>query len=270
MVLIMGLAACLVAIPLSNLCANALARFVAELMNFNPPEVEYSLLPLVLQFGVGLLVPLAAAAGPVMSGARVSPARVLSEYGLQQTWRGTRLVDSILARIPKSPRDIYLAVRNPFRKRGRLALSLATLTFAGAVFMAVVSLRASLNNTLGEMLDFWGYDAWLVLDRHYPNSRLEYEALSTPGVSQAEAWGFTTARNVRADGTESADLYLMAPPAGSNMLNPPIIAGRALTAEDHKAVLITPGLLAKDPGLHLGGDIVIKIEGREETYADDG
>ena len=43
MVLLLGLIACLIAIPFSNLGANALAGFVAELINFDPPKVEYTL-----------------------------------------------------------------------------------------------------------------------------------------------------------------------------------------------------------------------------------
>jgi putative ABC transport system permease protein len=99
-----------------------------------------------------------------LSGTRVSPAKVLSEYGINQIWRGAGLVDSILSRFPKTTRDILLALRNPFRKRARLILSLVTLTFAGAIFMGIVNLQSSLNSALDLMLGFWNYDAWLVVD----------------------------------------------------------------------------------------------------------
>ncbi|MCJ7435365.1 MAG: FtsX-like permease family protein [Anaerolineales bacterium] len=266
MVLLLGLAACLIAIPFSILGANALAGFVAELINFNPPKVEYTLSALLLQFGVGLIVPLVAATPSIFSGTKVSPARVLSEYGINQVWRGAGMVDTILHRFPKLTRDILLAVRNPFRKRGRLILSLVTLTFAGAVFMGIINLQASLHDSLNDMFGFWGYDAWLVIDGHIPAERLVNEAKAFPDVAQAEAWGFTIARYVRPDGSESDNLYLLAPPAGTKLLNPPIVEGRALRPGDTDAILVTPGLLAKEPDIHLGSDIAIKIEGREQTY----
>jgi len=266
MVLILGLLACLPAIPLSVVGARALTAFVAGLINFDPPQVEFTLEALILQLGVGLLVPLLAAAPAILTGTRVSPARVLSEYGISQVWVGAGLLDSLLRRFPRLTRDILLALRNPFRKRGRLLLSLVTLTFAGAVFMAIVNLQASLNGALNQMLGFWRYDAWLIVDDYAPAGRLVNEAMSVPGVRHAEAWGFTIGRAIRPDGSESDNLYLLAPPAGTPLLDPPIIAGRGLQPGDSDAILVTPGLLANEPTLRLGGPITVKIEGREQTY----
>lgn len=266
MVLFLGLAACLVAIPFSVLGAGALASFVAELINFDPPRVEFTLQTLLLQFGVGLLVPLIAASPSIVGGTKVSPARVLSEYGINQVWAGAGLLDRLLRRFPQFTRDLLLALRNPFRKRGRLILSLITLTFAGAVFMAIVNLQSSLNGALNEMFEFWRYDAWLIVDGHVPAERLVDEAEAVPGVEQAEAWGFTVGRYVRPDGSESDNLYLMAPPAGTKLLDPPVIEGRSLKPGDTDAILVSPGLLANEPTLRLGGPMSVKIEGREQTY----
>ncbi len=266
MVLALGVAACLLAIPFSKLGANALARFVAELINFDPPEVQYTLPALLTQFGVGLIVPLIAAAPSILSGTKISPARVLSEYGINQVWRGAGVVDVILGRFPKFTRDILLALRNPFRKRGRLILSLVTLTFAGAVFMGIVNLQASLNDSLDQMLGFWNYDAWLVVDGHVPNDRLVNLARSVPGVGQAEAWGFTIARYVRPDDSESDNLYLLAPPAGTDLLDPPVVQGHDLQPGDIDSILVSPGLLAKEPTMRLGYPAIIKIDGYEQTY----
>ncbi len=266
MVLVLGLIACLIAVPFSYLGANALAAFVAGLLNFDPPRVVFTLQALLFQFGVGLLVPLLAAAPVILSGTQVSPAKVLSEYGISQVWGGAGLVDAILRRFPQLSRDLLLAFRNPFRKRGRLILSLVTLTFAGAVFMAIVNLQSSLNVALSEMFSFWRYDAWLIVDGYMPAGRLLDEAQAIPGVEQAEAWDFALGRYVRPDHSESSNLYLIAPPAGSQFLDPPIIAGRSLRAGDMDAVVISPGFLAVEPTLRLGGPMKIKIEGREQTY----
>ncbi len=266
MVLFLGLLACLIAIPLSILGADALAAFVAGLINFDPPQVAFRLETLLIQAGVGLLVPLLAATPAIINGTRVSPARVLSEYGINQVWAGAGLLDRVLRRFPRLTRDTLLALRNPFRKRGRLTLSLVTLTFAGAVFMAIINLQSALNTSLDEMLGFWGYDAWLIVDDYRPAERLVNEAKAIPGVREAEAWNFTIARYVRPDGSESDNLWLLAPPAGTDLLDPPIIAGRSLRPGDTNAILITPGLLANEPTLRLNGPMSVKIEGREQTY----
>lgn len=266
MVLLLGMLACAIAIPVSLVSANALAGFVAGLVNFDAPRVDYTLHALLLQFGVGLIVPLLTAAVPILNGTRVSPAQVLSEYGINQVWRGAGLMDTLLERIPTLTRDLLLALRNPFRKRGRLILSLVTLTFAGGTFMAIINLQASLNNSLDQMLGFWRYDAWLLLDGDYPGERLVNEARAVPGVGRAEAWFVSVGRYVRPDGSESANLYLLAPPAGSDMLEPAIIEGRALQPGDTNAIIVSPSLMQKEPDVHLGSEINVKIEGKEEFY----
>ena len=266
MVFILGLIACLIAIPLSVYGADALAAFAAEQINFDPPHIQFTWQALLFQLGVGLLVPLIAAGPTILSGTNVAPARVLSEYGISQVWNGAGILDRLLSRISTFTRDTLLALRNPFRKRGRLILSLITLTFAGAVFMAIVNLRSSLNTSLEEMFSFWRYDSWVIMDEYIPAERLLNEARTVPGVEGAEVWNFALARYVRPDGSESDNLYLIAPPAGSKFLDPPIIEGRALQPGDKDAVVVSPGFLAREPTLRLGGPMKIKIEGREQIY----
>jgi putative ABC transport system permease protein len=266
MVFILGLLACLIAIPLSIIGADALATFSAEQVNFDPPKIQFTLQALLFQLGVGILVPLFAATPTILNGTSITPARVLSEYGISQVWGGAGILDRLLTRFPTFTRDTLLALRNPFRKRGRLILSLITLTFAGAVFMAIVNLRGSLEHALNEMFEFWRYDAWIIVDDQIPADRLINEAKAIPGVTNAEAWGFTVARYVRPDDTESDNLYLLAPPAGTPLLDPPVIEGRRLHPGDTDAILVSPGLLANEPTLHLGGPMNVKIEGLEKTY----
>jgi putative ABC transport system permease protein len=266
MVFILGLAACIIAIPLSVYGADELAEFAAEQVNFDAPHIRFTWQALLFQLGVGLLVPLIAAAPTIINGTKVSPARVLSEYGISQVWGGAGMLDRVLNRFPAFTRDTLLALRNPFRKRGRLILSLITLTFAGAVFMAIVNLRSSLNASLSEMFSFWRYDSWVILDDYVPAERLMNEAKKVPGVEQAGVWNFALARYIRPDGSESNNLYLIAPPAGSQFLDPPIIEGRDLQPGDTDAAVVSPGFLAREPTLHLGGPMKIKIEGREQIY----
>jgi putative ABC transport system permease protein len=266
MVLVLGLTASLIAIPLSRMGANALTSFVAKLINFDAPQVGYNIQALLLQLGVALLVPLLAAAPSIFSGTRVSPARVLSEYGISQVWRGAGIMDFFLKRLPEISRDILLAVRNPFRKRARLILSLFTLTMAGAIFMAVVNLQNSLIVSLDQMLSFWHYDASLMFDEYYPNKRVTNKAEKIPGVSKTESWNFSFGRYVRPDGTESVNLYIMAPHIDTEMLELSIFQGRAISPEDHNAIVVAPALLQNEPDVELGDEITIKIDGREVQY----
>jgi putative ABC transport system permease protein len=116
------------------------------------------------------------------------------------------------------------------------------------------------------MFSFWNYDTWLIIDEYIPAERLLNEVKTVPGVEQAEVWNFSLARYVRPDNSESNNLYLLAPPAGTRFLDPPIIEGRGLQPGDTDAILVSPAFLASEPTLRVGGPIKIKIEGREKTY----
>ncbi len=133
--------------------------------------------------------------------------------------------------------------------------------------MGIVNLQASLNDSLDLMLGFWNYDAWLVLDGHVPAEKLVNVAQTVPGVEEAEAWGFAIGRYIRPDETESDNLYLMAPPAGTKLLDPP---DRRRSRHSNQAIPI-PFLSALDclptsRRFNLADPITIKIEGREQTY----
>jgi putative ABC transport system permease protein len=116
------------------------------------------------------------------------------------------------------------------------------------------------------MLAFWRYDDWLMLDDYYPKERLISKAEGIPGIGQTEAWNVSFGRYVRPDGSESANLYLMAAPSGTEMVEPSIIAGRALQPEDSNAILVAPALLQNEPTIQLGEQITLKIEGDEAEF----
>jgi len=115
MVFILGLLACIIAIPLSIVGADALAAFSAEQINFDPPKIQFTMQALLFQLGVGILVPLFAATPTILNGTSITPAKVLSEYGISQVWGGAGILDRILNRFPTFTRDTLLALRNPFR-----------------------------------------------------------------------------------------------------------------------------------------------------------
>jgi putative ABC transport system permease protein len=92
----------------------------------------------VIQVVVSLLVPPAAGLLPILSGSRTSVHKAISGGGLadQGTLRRS-LLDRALHRIRWLSRPLLISLRNTFRRKGRLALTLATLTLGGAVFMPV-------------------------------------------------------------------------------------------------------------------------------------
>jgi putative ABC transport system permease protein len=266
MVLILGLLASILGILPSVFAGQTLAGFLAELLNFNVNTHDYPYWVILLQLAVGLLVPLTVALFPILAGARVPPAQALSEYGRSQVSSQINLLDRFIRRFIRPSQTLVLALRNPFRRRSRLVLSLLTLTLAGASFIAILNLQLSLQQTIDNMLNFWQYDLWLQLDHTYPVDRLQFEATQVAGIQDAEGWNLEISRRIRPDKTESNTIMLFAVPDNSQMTKPRILSGRWLQAGDENKVVISSALLNAEPDLALDKNVVFKIDGKEKTF----
>jgi putative ABC transport system permease protein len=266
MVLIFGLLALVVAIPLAAIVAYGITRYLASLINFDFSGFRIPMQVVALEIAVGLLVPLGAALLPVVSGVRVTVREALSFYGVGGGQFGRSRVDRMLQRIRGLSRPVLLSMRNTVRRKVRLLLTLATLALGGAIFIAVFSVRASLLTTLDQSTTYLNYDIRVDFDGAYDAQAIEQEAMAVPGVTAAEYWGGGNASRVRPDGSESSSFELNAPPGGTSMLRPVLVEGRWLRPDDRRAIVLDTDVLANEPDIRVGDEIVLDIERRETTW----
>ncbi|MCP4543191.1 MAG: ABC transporter permease [Chloroflexi bacterium] len=274
MVIIYGLIALAIAVPLSITGSRELCHFMAAMFNFDLATLQVPRHAVVIQVVVGLLVPVLASLYPFLANLRVTAAEAMSVYRMSRGRFGVGLIDRLIAgsnlwfarRILMRP--WLLSLRNTFRSKGRLVLTLITLTLAGATFVSVFSVRDSLLSTLDDMLTLWSnFDAVVSLKRPYRIEKIEREAQRVPGVTQTDTWAQLPARRVRPNGDESGTIYLFAPRADSGLVSSPVIVqGRWLLPEDDNAVVLSTLMLKEEGDIALGDEIVLKIEGREKPY----
>ena len=81
-----------------------------------------------------------------------------------------------------------LSLRNAFRRKGRLSLTLFTLVLAGAVFISVFNLWASFYKVIDELSGYYLADVIVNFNRLYRLDQLTPLAESVPGVEGAEGW----------------------------------------------------------------------------------
>ncbi len=266
MVMAFGLLSLACAVPAGALGAQAFSNFVANVLNFSITSLGIPMQVLTIQIAVGLMVPLAAALFPIIAGARMTVREAISTYGLGKGRFGTGLIDRLLGRVRGLSRPVLLSLRNTFRRKLRLTLTLITLILASAIFITVLSLRDSLLVTFDEALRYFNFDVELIFSRPYRIDQLEREALKVPGVKQAETWGSNSTRRVRPDGTESDTINLLAPPANTRMVQPTVIEGRWLLPDDENAVVVNSDMTRNDPDVKVGDELVLKIGGRETSW----
>jgi putative ABC transport system permease protein len=266
MVLIFGVLSLAIAIPLAAIVSYAITRYLAGLINFDFVGFRIPLQVVALEIAVGLLVPLAAALYPVVSGVRVTVRDALNFYGVGSSQFGQGRVDRMLQRMRGPSRPVLLSMRNTIRRKARLVLTLATLALGGAIFIAVFSVRASLLTTLDQSTAYLNYDIRANLDGTYDEQAVEREAMGVPGVAEAESWGSSNARRVRPDGQEGSSFELSAPPAATRLLRPTILQGRWLRPEDERAIVLDSDVLRSEPDLRVGDEIVLEIDRQETTW----
>jgi putative ABC transport system permease protein len=265
-VLLYSLAALAVAVPLTVAVAGGLASFLGTFINVDFPRWSLPPTVLLVQIGVGVLTPLLAALAPVIRGAGITVREAVTDYGTnaQQVREGwlTRLLNSLRS----LPRPVQLSLRNTFRRRGRLALTLITLVLGGMLFMTVGSVRSSLDGLIESSLDYFQFDIQIQFERPYRTARVEQVARSLPGVDIVEGWLGAQALTVRADGSDGDTLTLTALPANSAMVNPKLTAGRWLRSDDQAAIVVSQNVLASEPELTVGDTLTLEIGEKEYAW----
>lgn len=258
-----GFLSCLLAVPLAIASAHVLGGWLLDMINIVNGPVQVVPFAVGLQLVVALTLPVIAALVPVARGASISAHQAISSYGLGAGF-GRTGIDRMVARIRRLPRPLALSLRNTFRRKGRVALTLLTLTLAGVMFIMVMSVRASLHSTLDSLINELGLDVWVVFDAPQRRARLVEIAESVPGVTLAEVWEQEAASIAVARG-EQQEISLLGVPPDSGVFNPSILQGRGFVPGDGRVILLN-SKIAEDEGIRVGDEVQLSIDGVESAW----
>jgi putative ABC transport system permease protein len=262
-----------IAVPLGIVGSRGLSQLMAAYFNFDLIDLSIPPQAILLQIAVGLMLPILASLPPFIANLRVTAAEAMSSYRIGKGRFGAGGLDRLLsgANLWFARRVLFrpmlLSLRNIFRRKGRLTLTLITLTLAGATFIGVVSVSATLNRTIDDLMKNYNFDSAIFFDRPYRLAKIRGEAQQVPGVVQADVYGLTPARRIRPDGSEGQTIYLLNFNISSGMIPGPAIAqGRWLLPEDENAVVVDAIMLKEEPDIKLGEEIVLRIDGRDRPF----
>ena len=264
LILSFGLIALIVAIPISNRAAESIGLGMAEYLGFYIRPYQGYTATLIQQIIVALLVPLLAALWPVYNSVRITVQEALTDYGIRGGAKPSR--KSVRRINLLFPRPMRLSLRNAFRRKGRLTLTLFTLVLAGAVFISVFNLRASFYKVIDELSGYYLADVIVIFNRLYRLEQIAPIAESVPGVEGAEGWLETPGTLVRDNNKTETQIYLVAPPSTSTLIKPIVIAGRKIQKGDENAIAVSNYLVQMFPDLKVGDWLTIKINDRETKW----
>jgi putative ABC transport system permease protein len=279
LILIFGLLALLIAVPLGGQGAYGLALFIADQMSFSLLGYRIVPLALIIQIVIAVVIPIGAGLLPVWNGTRITVMRALSgdlarEEKLEAAPSRVSVQDRVMLKVNHElikrgihiPRPLLISLRNTFRRRGRLMLTLFTLTMGGAIFIAVFNVRTTLHDYIGSIGNYFLADVTLEFDRPYRLNEVAQVAAQIPGVIYAEGWAFANAELINPDGTVGDNLIILAPPAESTLVNPIMLEGGWIDPSAKKAITISESAKDAFPNLRSGSTIRMKVNGKEDDW----
>ncbi len=259
-----GTIAFLISVPLASYLGGLQLEGMATWLNFNVGAFTIFPETVLLQAIVAFLIPVLAAVFPMWNTVRITVREALSDYGLGSGAGAQAKKQTKDSRFLSRP--VRISIRNTFRRKIRLVLTLSTLVLAGAIFVAVMNLFGTFDQTMRDVEKYFLADINISFDRAYRYEKVAGIVKSVPGIERVEGWMMFGGEIISADETTANELTLVAPPADSTLIEPLLSSGRWLMPGDENAVVIGNHLLSVRPELKVGDTIKLDIFDRESEW----
>lgn len=258
LILIYSLIALALAIPASMGAAELCRRFLGAQINFANIRSGIVWESVALQAVLGLIVPQVAGAIPVSRGARVSIQKAMGgmrDAGGGENDRLTRGLTRLFSR------PTALSMRNTFRNKKRLLLTLFTLSLGGAIFIGSFNVNVAIDEHVAVIARYVQADLDVVTDRPYRLDRIQNVLASVPEIDYIEGWGFGTATYIYEDGSDGPSVSIFAPPDGSELITPNVKEGRWFEPGEKNAIALSERFSYAYPDMKPGDKITIEVSG---------
>ena len=264
LILAFGIIALLIAVPLGIIAGNGLAESLSSQLNIKIQGFRVIPEIVILQVLGALLIPLIAGIVPVNHGAKTTVRRAISDTGAGAGQSTANWLTHLGEWLRWLSRPVLLSIRNTFRRKGRLALTLFTLIMAGAIFIAVFNVQASLYGFLDQLGRHFIADVMVSFERPYRIAKVQQTLYELPFVEKVEGWTATTAEIMNPDGSVARNLTIIAPPADTPLIEPEIMAGRWILPGETQTVAVGDAIYDVFPDLQPGDTIALKVQGDKE------
>jgi putative ABC transport system permease protein len=268
---LLGAVAVALALPVGIAGARGLAGMSANMLNLTVASEAIPWWVFAVQATAGVLVPLLVAAVPIRRGSSVTVREAMDQHGVGQPAPRSRWL-SWVGTLARMSRTESLALRNAFRRRARLVLTLALLAAGGSMFMTALNVSRGWERIIDRVYENRSYDVEIRLTA--PATVAE-RLREVEGVRTVEAWGYSRAALWRPghvdvvrtypDGSHGS-LAIMGPPAGTDLVRFPLLSGRWLLPGDTDAMVLNHLALGQTPGTKVGDQITLSIAGRPTNW----
>jgi putative ABC transport system permease protein len=265
LILAFGVAAFLLAAPLTSWVSFQLMDFLVYQLNFN--LLGFRIVPVVViaQALIAIIVPQLAAFMPIWRGSRLSVQEALS--GVRQGATKSRQAGRQgILRFKLVSRPLLISLRNTFRSKGRMALTLVTLSLGGALFISTFNVQLSMANYIEQISQYFIGDLNLTLAYPYRVEKIEDLLSPLDEISHVEGWMTARSEILLQDGSTGEAVQLLAPPGGSQLVEPRLLVGRWLLPGDQNAIVLNELFRSTYPDLQVGDTLRLQVNGDETDW----
>ena len=259
MLLLMGLIAGLIAVPLSVATGNAFSNFIAWKLNFNILTTTIPVSVYAILFGASLFLPVVLSISILLKGTAISVKEALSDYGISQNvnLRECRL----LKKLPIS-NSFMLAVRNSVRNSRRLAVTILAMALGVAIFSTGFNVRQSLWNLLSNVKNEMKYDVQVVLSKQVSREDAVRPFKSLENVKLIQLWNGGRGEIQTKLLSTNKGAGIVALPFNTKLLKLKMIKGSWLTSSTELEIVMNQQAwdIYKQPSI--GSEIMLTIENK--------
>jgi putative ABC transport system permease protein len=272
MIILLCAAALIVAIPLSRLAASAFYNQIAVLLNLEIRDRSIPLWVPLSQIASGVLIPLIAAAFPVIRGSRIPVKNALDNHGVSQKNFTNNSWAVRLSSFNFFSETFRLSVRNVFRQRSRLTMTLGLLAAGGAMFMTALNVSEAWNENLKRIYTQRLYDLEVRLNSSIDTAPVVEKLKSIPGVRMAEGCNISATSYHKANSFEITNTYpdkghgsfsMLALPVNTTLLHPTVVEGQWLNDASSNDVVLNHNARSS---FRLGDRVSLIIEGKPTEW----
>jgi len=258
MVIVLGISAGVIAIPLAVASGYAFSYFVAGKLNF---EILTQHLPVHLYLALiatSLLLPVMLSLPAILKGVNVSVHDALSDYGISPNGMGAT-AEKVSA--SWMPLGLLLAVRNSLRQQKRLAITVATMALGVAIFSTGFNVRASLAVLLAEVNDSMRHDVQVVLKDQILREQALPVFRAVGNVARIETWNGGRGELQSRIMATARGVGIVALPHDTDLFRPRITTGRWLHGFQAPEVVMNRQALELYGNPTLGSSLPLDIGG---------
>ncbi len=258
--------ALVISLPLSRSAAFWLVTFLSARMNTSVLSLHTVPSAVISQVVIALVVPQIAGIIPILRGTRIRIQEVLTGSLVEVDPMQRGWIDRKLADVKGLSRPLLISLRNTFRHKGRLALTLVTLTLGGAIFIATFNSRASLEEYINRVSHYFLADVNLTLENSQRISVIQEDLGQVEGVGGVEGWAYGRSELLLEDDRGGDSVQLLGPPVNSKLIEPILLKGRWVREGDEGAIVLSERFFSRYPDLDVGDTLRMRVNGKKTEW----